>query len=130
VRRALAEAGRKAVEVDALVVAAPLAPTAEATRRLARRALGPHGSQVPALGVAVAGEDAEALAMGAAAVLEAAAAMDAMAFKGWELAVCIGLAVDGTTVALCLSQSGQQRLDEVADDGPAEQQRDRPDPTA
>jgi hypothetical protein len=43
--------------------------------------------------VAVAGEDAEALAMGAAAVLEAAAAMDARAFRGCELAGWFGLAL-------------------------------------
>lgn len=114
-RRALAAGGRKAVEVDALVVAAPLVPTVEACRSLARRALGPHGAGIPALGVAVAGDradavagdDAEALAMGAAAVLEAAADTDAMAFGGWELAVCVGVGRDGTTVALCLTRSGQ-----------------------
>lgn len=114
-RRALAVAGRKAVEVDALVVAAPLVPTTEACRSLARRALGPHGAGIPALGVAAAGHHAEAvasdgteaLAMGAAAVLEAAAAMDVMAFGGWELAVFVGVGRDGTTVALCLSRSGQ-----------------------
>ena len=136
-RRALAGVGRKAFEVDALVVAAPLVPTAEACRSLARRALGPHGAQVPALGVAVAGDDAEVLAMGAAANLEAAAAMEGAAVEDWELAVCVGLGPDGTTVALCLSrsgqlrrESGQQRPGDEADDGPAEQQRDRPDPTA
>ncbi len=103
-RRALAAAGRKAVEVDALCVAAPSAPTAEACRRLARRALGPHGSQVPALGVAVADVDAEALALAAAAFVEAAAAVGARrrCAEGWALAVCVGLGPDGTTVALCL----------------------------
>ena len=146
VRRALAGAGRKAVDVDALVVSAPLVPTAEACRGLARRALGPHGAGIPALGVVVAGDGAkavasdgaEALAMGAAAALQAATIMDASALEGWELAACVGLGRDGTTVALCLSRrpgwqgpgSGQQRPGEEADDGPAEQQRDGPDPTA
>jgi hypothetical protein len=105
VRRALAAAGRKAVEVDALCVATPLAPTAQACRRLARRALGPHGSQVPALGVAVADVDAEALALAAAAFMEAAAASDEAPLpEGWALAVSIGLGPDGTTVALCLGR--------------------------
>lgn len=75
--------------------------------------------------------------MGAAAAMEAAAAEDASAVADWELAVCVGVGRDGTTVALCLSRSGQprrgsgqQRPGQQADDGPAEQQRDRPDPTA
>jgi hypothetical protein len=131
VRRALAAAGRKAVEVDALVVAAPLVPTAETCRRLARRALGPHGEGIAAIGVAVAGDRAEDLALAAAAYLGSAATADgASVAEGWALAVCVGRAVDGTTVALCLCRSGQQRPGQQADDGPAEQQRDRTDPTA
>lgn len=105
VRRALAAAGRKAVEVDVLCVAAPLAPTAEACRRLARRALGPHGSGIAALGVAVAGDHAVDLALAAAAFMEAADdSSEASVADGWELAVCVGLAADGTTVALCLGR--------------------------
>ena len=105
VRRALAAAGRKAVEVDALCVAAPLAPTAEACRRLARRALGPHGSGIAVLGVAVTGDHAEDLAMAAAAFMEAAdTSNEASVAEGWALAVCVGLAVDSTTVALCLGR--------------------------
>jgi hypothetical protein len=154
VRRALADAGRKAIDVDALVVSAPLVPTAEACRGLARRALGPHGAGIPALGVAgagdrakavasdeataVASDEATALAMGAVAALQGATIMAASAVHSWELAVCVGHGRDGRTVALCLSRrpggqgrgSGQQRPGEEADDGPAEQQRDRPHPTA
>jgi hypothetical protein len=105
VRRALAAAGRKAVEVDALCVAAPLAPTAEACRRLARRALGPHGSEIAAFGVAVASEHAEDLAMAAAAYLEAADTSNEVSVaEGWALAVCVGVAADGTSVALCLGR--------------------------
>ena len=104
-RRALAAAGRKAVEVDVLCVAAPLAPTAETCRRLARRALGPHGSGIAALGVAVAGEHADDLALAAAAHLEAAdTSNEASVAEGWALAVCVGLAADGTSVALCLGR--------------------------
>ena len=88
-----------------LCVAAPLAPTAEACRRLARRALGPHGSQVPALGVAVADVDAQALALAAAALVEVAAASgEAPLPESWALVVSIGLGPDGTTVALCLGR--------------------------
>lgn len=105
VRRALAAAGRKAVEVDVLCVAAPLAPTAETCRRLARRALGPHGDGIAAFGVAVIGDHAEDLAMAAAAYLEATdASHEASVAGGWALAVCVGLAADGTTVALCLGR--------------------------
>ncbi len=105
VRRALAAARRKAVEVDALCVAAPLAPTAEACRRLARRALGPHGSEIAALGVAVTGDRAEDLARAAVAFMVTASDSEAVpAVEDWALAVCVGLAADGTTVALCLER--------------------------
>jgi hypothetical protein len=112
VRRALAQAGRKAVEVDGLCVAAAVAPTAEACRRLARRALGPHGSAVPVLAVAITtdrteaigGHRADAIATGAAAVVEAAAVGDGASVEDWALAVCVGLGADGTTVALCLER--------------------------
>ncbi len=75
--------------------------------------------------------------MGAAANLDGAAAMEGATVEDWALAVCVGLGPDGTTVALCLSRSRQLRCEsdqkrpgEEADDRPAEQQRDRPDPTA
>jgi hypothetical protein len=46
VRRALAAAGRKAVEVSALVVVTDTDPGAAAVARFTRRALGPHGGTI------------------------------------------------------------------------------------
>lgn len=101
-RRALADARWKAVAVDRLFVAAPIAPTAEAARRFARRALGPHGAEIPAIGLVIAGEQAESIASGAARAAQRLPAGD------WELAVCVGLGPDGTAVALCLSRRAGQ----------------------
>ncbi|MEZ4597899.1 MAG: hypothetical protein R3C32_14445 [Chloroflexota bacterium] len=47
VRRALAADGHKAVAVSGLVVITDAEPGVDALRRLARRALGPHGGSVP-----------------------------------------------------------------------------------
>jgi hypothetical protein len=46
VRRALADAGRRAVEVSALVVVAEAEVPPDALDRFVRRALGPHGAAV------------------------------------------------------------------------------------
>jgi hypothetical protein len=58
-----------------------------------------------ALGVAVTADHAEDLAMAAVAYLQARGASDrASVAGGWALAVCVGLAADGTTVAICLGR--------------------------
>jgi hypothetical protein len=132
VRRALADAGRRAVEVDWLIVAAPVAPAAEACRRFARRALGPHGLNVPVRGLAFGSHAADSLAGAAARSLDKDPA------EGWRLAVCVGLGPDGRSVALCLDPapvrapgrpSDRQRPRDEADDGAPDEQRDRPGPT-
>lgn len=127
-RRALADAGRRAVEVDRLIVAAPDVPTPEACRRLARRALGPHGLTVAVLTVAIESDDADVLARRAADSLAVPAAdvSDPGVADGEGLAVCVALGPDGRTVALCLDRqpgriSGQQHPGDEADDGTAQQ---------
>jgi hypothetical protein len=55
--------------------------------------------------VAVTGDHAEDLALAAAAFMEAAdTSNEASVAEGWALAVCVGLAADGTSVALCLDR--------------------------
>jgi hypothetical protein len=55
--------------------------------------------------VAVTGDHAEDLALAAAAFMEAAdTSNEASVAEGWALAVCVGLAADGTSVALCLGR--------------------------
>lgn len=53
VRRALAAAGRRAVDVDGLALVADHAPDAADLARFTRRALGPVGAEVPAVGAEV-----------------------------------------------------------------------------
>lgn len=50
VRRALAVAGRRATDVDGLAMVTDRAPKPAALARFVRRALGPHGADVPAIG--------------------------------------------------------------------------------
>lgn len=52
VRRALAAAGRRATDVDALVLVADEEPDAAGLARFTRRALGPVGAEVPSVGAA------------------------------------------------------------------------------
>lgn len=54
VRRALAAAGRKAVDVTALIVVTDEPIATEALGRFARRALGPHGAGVRSSGEVIA----------------------------------------------------------------------------
>ncbi len=56
VRRSIAAAGRKALDVTRLMVVADAPVSAAALGRFARRALGPHGASVVALPVSVAGD--------------------------------------------------------------------------
>jgi hypothetical protein len=57
VRRALAAAGRRAIDVEVLVLVADAQPDAAALARFARRALGPHGAEVMTDGAGGAGLD-------------------------------------------------------------------------
>lgn len=119
-RRALADASRRAFEVDRLIVAAAVAPTAEACRLFARRALGPHGLAVPVRGLTFESRHADTLANAAAEALEQDPA------EAWRLAVCVGLGPGGRTVALCLDRepgriSGQRCPGDEADDRAPEQ---------
>ncbi|CAN5617477.1 hypothetical protein BH24CHL9_BH24CHL9_04600 [soil metagenome] len=96
VRRALADAGRRAADCEAMAVASPdtLAPGVLA--RFARRALGPHGDRMPVRGVPVLEPDADILAARAAAELAASGPLH----EG--VGIAVGLGADGTAVALCL----------------------------
>jgi len=95
-RRALADAGCKAVEVDLLIIAARDEPTPVACATLARRALGPHGLETRTVGMAVATDKADEL------VADAVSSLAASQDTAWTLAVAIGAGSDGTIVALCV----------------------------
>jgi hypothetical protein len=60
VRRALAAAGRKGLDVTRLVVVADTPVSADALRRFTRRALGPHGGTVRADGMVSTDPDHDA----------------------------------------------------------------------
>ena len=60
VRRALAASGRRAVDVRGLALVADEAPGEMALARFTRRALGPHGAEVPSAGAGGAGLSHEA----------------------------------------------------------------------
>ena len=97
VRRALADARRRAIDVVGVVVAAPPPLTLHAAQRFARRALGPHGDTVRLdLVVAEAG--------GGARLVELAADAARSIEDGDGLWVAVGIGCDGTTVALCLER--------------------------
>ena len=99
VRRALAEAGRRAVDVSTLIVATSGPLDAEVLAGFARRALGPHGSSVRSRGlVAAPRADADELAASAAAELSGDLSPDG-------IGIAVGLGTDGTTVALCLGRA-------------------------
>lgn len=96
VRRALADAGRRAVDVTDLIVASPDPITTDVLAGFARRALGTRGADVCVSCLVRAAADAEALAAHAAAgMTEALRLTDG-------LGLALGLGSDGTTVALCL----------------------------
>lgn len=59
VRRALAAAGRRAVDVQALSLVADVVPDPAALARFTRRALGPHGAGVTSIGRGAAGTSHE-----------------------------------------------------------------------
>ena len=105
VRRALADAGRRAVDVSDLAVASPAPIGDDELARLARRALGPHGERVPATGVVSHATSADALAEVASAhVASLLTATPASEPAGpTRLGIGVGIAPDGTIVALCVA---------------------------
>jgi len=94
VRRALADAGCKAFEIDTVVVGAASVIPDPALRRFARRALGPRGDDVVIRQHVSATGGAEALATVALATLSDNPGHG-------RLWIVVGLAADGSTVALC-----------------------------
>lgn len=94
VRRALADAGRKAADIDRLVVATSSSVSGATLRSFARRALGPAGEGVAIMSL-VGGGSADALSGLACTALE---------FEGTDVrtAIAVGLDADGTTIALCV----------------------------
>ena len=87
-----------------LVVVAAAQPNEAAARRLARRALGPVGAEVPLLmGVAPPEVGGEAPGDGPWPVSEAIACLEAGSTGDWRLAVVLGLAED-RCAALCLAR--------------------------
>ena len=105
VRRALSDAGRRALDVAALVVASAVAVGEDETARFTRRALGPHGQWVPAAGIVSDEMSADGLARVAAAhlatVLYVTPAREPTGPV--RLGIAVGIASDGTTVALCVA---------------------------
>jgi hypothetical protein len=105
VRRALSDAGRRALDVGALVVASAVAVGADEAARFTRRALGPHGQCVPAADLVSDEMSADALAQVAAAHL--ATLLDAIPAREStgpvRLGIGVGIASDGMTVAFCVA---------------------------
>ena len=96
VRRALADGGRRAMDVRALVLAAPPPLTLVQARRFARRALGPAGADVPIIVVDSDESTGEALADAAVAGLTASSP------RTGGVAVVVGIGRDARTIALCV----------------------------
>lgn len=96
VRRALAAASRHASDVSMLAIASPSPVGQDVLARFTRRALGPHGAEVRLMALVAPDEPADALADAAARLVDDAT------LAPERVAIVIGLALDGTTVALCL----------------------------
>jgi len=98
VRRALAAAQHRAIDVTDFVLAStePVAPDVLAA--FARRALGPRGTDVRTTCLVDATTDATGLAAQASATAAAIASSDI------GLVIAIGVARDGTTEARCLGR--------------------------
>jgi hypothetical protein len=96
VRRALAAAGRRALDVSTLLVASNEPIEADVLAAFARRALGPHGASIQATGLVSSEPEAVALATHAVAVATTTVT------PRTGLVIAIGIAADGTTEARCL----------------------------
>lgn len=99
VRRALADANRKATDVAALVVASADPLPADVLAAFARRALGPHGAAVRVVAIMSDAAGAEILADRAAEDIASAG------LAGDSCGLAVGIDSQGTTVALCLGGS-------------------------
>ena len=97
VRRALAAAGRRAVDVDGLALVTDTDPDAAGLARFTRRALGPVGTDVPAVGAATVGvhEDRCAAAVALAAGLLRGGVVIAVALGPGDVATVRCVAADG-----------------------------------
>ena len=95
VRRALADARLRALDVEVVTVVAPPPLTRLAVEGFMRRALGPHAAGVELLFVEADVPDAAGLTDHALGAL-------APEHGRRGIAVTVGIAGDGTTVALCL----------------------------
>jgi hypothetical protein len=98
VRRCLAAAGRKALDVSDVVVVASTAPAPVALARFTRRALGPRGAVVRTTVHAL--PDATHPTREAAAVVVATSAPKASAGAGVVIAVCLGPGRQATAICL------------------------------
>jgi hypothetical protein len=117
VRRALAAAGRRAMDVTSLVVASTEPIPSAVLARFTRRALGPHGAVIAVNAHEPGATDAEALAAHAASRIPAPDGADGAGEPGSGggeaparvtnrpgVAVVVGLGTDGTVVAVCLGR--------------------------
>ena len=92
VRRAVADAGWRATDIDAIVVACPPPLEVDAVRRFARRALGPHGDAVASVALETE-DDRDGLVARATRSRPGSA-------RRW---IAVGITRDGTTVATCVA---------------------------
>ena len=107
VRRALADAGRKAGDVRFVVVAAEDHIPSDVLRAFIRRALGPPADEVQALALTTDrdGPDARAEARADAMADLAADALRPLEVSATGVGLVVGIGVDGTTVARCIGQA-------------------------
>jgi hypothetical protein len=98
VRRALAHAGRRAVEVTDLVLATTETVPSEALAMFVRRALGPHGSSIAMVSLASDAPDAAGLAARAADLSRGDVAPG-------SIRIAVGVDDRGAVVALCVGSA-------------------------
>ena len=99
VRRALAQAQRRAVDVTALAIASPMAVEASALADFARRALGSHG-----VGIGLSATAPDGTATADSLAESAADHMAVSDLISHGVGIAVGLDADGTTVALCVQR--------------------------
>jgi hypothetical protein len=99
VRRALAAAGRRALEVGAMVVATRDVLAADVPASFARRALGPPGERVAVR--ALRSDEPDAARLADLAAIE----LSRVGMARDRIVMAVGIGPDGTTVALCLGEA-------------------------
>jgi hypothetical protein len=97
IRRSLAAAGRKAIDVTRLIVVADAPVPVDALGRFARRALGPHGASVALEPISVAGDRSHEERIGIG--------LDARPVAG-GLSVILVMGPDDVVSALCVAAAG------------------------